>query len=65
MGQILDTANLDTGTLILRQNEPQQGAMTVILDFADQKASDILNMNGQEKPISGDHCSLVLPEECS
>jgi hypothetical protein len=39
--------------------------MTVILDFADQKASDILNMNGQEKPISGDHCSLVLPEECS
>jgi hypothetical protein len=54
MGQILDTATLDKGTLVLRKQKLQQGPINISLDFTDQKASGTMNMNGQDKPIAAD-----------
>jgi dienelactone hydrolase len=52
MGQALDTAILDKGTLAVRKRKVQQGLTTVSLDFTDQKASGTMSTNGQDKSVA-------------
>lgn len=54
MGAAKDTATLDAATLILLKRNVQQGPMTINVDFANNKATGTMNMNGQDKPISAD-----------
>ena len=54
MGPATDTATLDKGSLTLRKRSVKQGASSIDLDFAGNKAQGSMSMNGQEKPISVD-----------
>ncbi|HYA96587.1 MAG TPA: alpha/beta fold hydrolase, partial [Methylomirabilota bacterium] len=54
MGQAVDTATLDKGTLIPRKRHVEQGPVIVNLAFTDSKVTGSLAMNGQEKPIAVD-----------
>ena len=54
MGQAVDTATLDKGTLILRKRSMKQGPVNITLDFAGDKAAGTMSMNGQDKPVSVD-----------
>lgn len=54
MGQATDTSVLEKGTLVVRKRSIQQGAVKIDLDFAGNKASGSVNMNGQEHTIAVD-----------
>ncbi len=54
MGQASDVSTLEKGTLVLHSRTIKQGPATVNLDFAGNKATGNMNMNGQDKPISAD-----------
>lgn len=54
MGQAVETATLQKGSLILLKRSVQQGPATVNLDFTGNKAVGAVNMNGQQRPISVD-----------
>jgi Protein of unknown function (DUF3108) len=54
MGQAIDTATLDRTSLVLRKRSVKQGATSIDLDFAGDKAHGTMNMNGQERPVSVD-----------
>ncbi|HET6843210.1 MAG TPA: alpha/beta fold hydrolase [Candidatus Angelobacter sp.] len=51
-GQIVDTAVIEKGSLIVRKQSVKQGPISVNLDFAGDKASGSMSMNGQDRPIS-------------
>ena len=53
-GQVVDTAVIEKGSLIVRKQSVTQGAVSVNLDFAGNKASGSMSMNGQDKSISVD-----------
>jgi dipeptidyl aminopeptidase/acylaminoacyl peptidase len=53
-GPSTDVATIEKGTLILRKRSVTQGATTINLDFAGNKATGSMNMNGQDKPVSVD-----------
>lgn len=54
MGTITDEATIDKGTLVLRKRVIHQGPAVVEVQFADNKATGKLSMNGQERPITAD-----------
>ena len=54
MGAMTDVTTLEKGTLILQKRNSKQGLAEVNVDFAGNKASGTLSMNGQQKPISAD-----------
>jgi dipeptidyl aminopeptidase/acylaminoacyl peptidase len=49
-----DVATIDKGTLALRKRVIQQGPASVVVAFADNKASGKMSMNGQDRPIAAD-----------
>lgn len=53
-GQVVDTAVIEKGSLIVRKQSVMQGPVSVNLDFAGNKASGSMSMNGQDKSISVD-----------
>ncbi len=53
-GQVVDTAVIEKGSLIVRKQSVKQGPVSVNLDFAGNKASGSMSMNGQDKSISVD-----------
>jgi dipeptidyl aminopeptidase/acylaminoacyl peptidase len=53
-GQVVDTAVIEKGSLIVRKQSVKQGPVNVNLDFAGNKASGSMSMNGQDKSISVD-----------
>ncbi|HLY98161.1 MAG TPA: alpha/beta fold hydrolase [Candidatus Angelobacter sp.] len=53
-GQVVDTAVIEKGSLIVRKQSVKQGPVSVNLDFAGDKASGSMSMNGQDRPISVD-----------
>jgi dipeptidyl aminopeptidase/acylaminoacyl peptidase len=73
MGQMIDTATLDKGTLVLRKRSVKQGPVSIDLAVEGNKASGSMNMNGKETPISidlggplfaetgGPQCIALLP----
>ncbi len=54
MGPATDTATIEKGTLIVQKRTSKEGAATIVIDFAGNKAAGTMSMNGQEMPISVD-----------
>ena len=53
-GAATDTATLEEGTLVLLKRSVKQGPVTINVEFANDKATGSMSMNGQDKPISVD-----------
>jgi dipeptidyl aminopeptidase/acylaminoacyl peptidase len=54
MGTVNDSATIDKGTLLLRKRVIHQGPAVIEVQFADNKATGKMTMNGQERPIAAD-----------
>jgi dipeptidyl aminopeptidase/acylaminoacyl peptidase len=54
MGDTMDTATLEKGTLLLQKRELSQGPIKIHLDFAGNKAAGSMSINGQEHPVDAD-----------
>jgi hypothetical protein len=52
MGKGSDVCTMEKGTLVLHSRTIKQGMATVNVDFAGNKATGNLSMNGQDRPIS-------------
>ena len=53
-GVMSDTATLEKTSLLLQKRSMKQGPVTIDLDFANNKATGNMTMNGQAKPIDVD-----------
>jgi len=53
-GNVTEKLTLEKTTLLLRSRNVVQGPMTIDVNFADDKASGKMSMNGQDRPISAD-----------
>jgi hypothetical protein len=53
-GTVTQVASLEKGTLIARKLSVNQGPVSVNLNFADNKASGNMNMNGNDRQIAVD-----------
>jgi dienelactone hydrolase len=53
-GTATDVATLEKGSLVLLKRSVKQGPVAIDLDFAGNKASGKMSMNGQDKPIAVD-----------
>jgi dipeptidyl aminopeptidase/acylaminoacyl peptidase len=62
MGVISDSATIDKGTLLLRKRVIHQGPAVVVVQFADNKATGKMTMNGQERPITADLGGAVFAD---
>jgi dipeptidyl aminopeptidase/acylaminoacyl peptidase len=54
MGEMTDVAVLDKESLNLRKRSVKQGAVTIELEVAGNRATGKMNMGGQERPIAVD-----------
>jgi|SRR5579871_3768072 len=54
MGPMQDVATLEKGSLVLKSRTVSQGPSSIRVDFAGNKASGTMNMNGQEQPIAAE-----------
>lgn len=52
MGEALDEALVEKGTLLVRKRAVRQGAMTIDLSFDDTKASGKVSVGGEEKVVA-------------
>jgi dipeptidyl aminopeptidase/acylaminoacyl peptidase len=53
-GNATDKATLEKTTLLLQKRNLQQGPVVIDVDFAGNKASGKMSMNGQDRPIAVD-----------
>ncbi len=53
-GTATDTATIEKTSLLVQKRNLKQGPLSIDVDFADNKASGKMTMNGQEKAISAD-----------
>src|SRR5207244_10976760 len=53
-GTATDTATLEKGSLVLLKRSVKQGPVVIDLNFAGNKASGKMRMNGQDQPIADD-----------
>lgn len=53
-GDIVDTSNIEKGSLLLKHRSIKQGPMSIELDVNGSKATGTTTMNGQAKPIDAD-----------
>jgi hypothetical protein len=54
MGTMSDESTVSKGSLLLTRRVIHQGPATVEVQFADNKATGKMSMNGQDRPISAD-----------
>jgi hypothetical protein len=54
MGEMLDHATLEKGSLTLQKRHVNQGPVTIDVEFSDGKATGSVEMDGEDKPISVD-----------
>ena len=54
MGTMSDESTVSKGTLLLTKRVIHQGPATVEVQFADNKATGKMSMNGQDRPIAAD-----------
>ena len=52
-GEVSDMSLLDKATLAVRSREIKQGPSTIKLTFDGGKATGMMAMGGQEKPVAG------------
>jgi len=53
-GSVTEVSTMEKGTLISRKLGLKQGPMAVDINFSGDKATGIMNVNGQDRPISVD-----------
>lgn len=53
-GTATDTATIAKSSLLVEKRSLRQGPVAIDIDFADNKATGKMSMNGQEKPINAD-----------
>jgi Protein of unknown function (DUF3108) len=53
-GSAIDTATIEKGSLLVQKRILKQGPVAVDIDFADNRATGRMSMNGQEKPINAE-----------
>jgi dipeptidyl aminopeptidase/acylaminoacyl peptidase len=61
-GSATDIAIIAKSSLLLQKRSVKQGPVVIDLDFADNKATGKMSMNGQDKPISADIGGPVFGE---
>jgi dipeptidyl aminopeptidase/acylaminoacyl peptidase len=54
MGTATEVVTLEKGTLALRNRKLKQGPVALSLDFAGNKATGTMSMNGNERPVAVD-----------
>ena len=54
MGSMSDSSMMSKGSLLLQKRIIKQGPATIEVQFADNKASGTMSMNGQTRPIAAD-----------
>ena len=54
MGQAVDAATLEKGSLTVRKRSMKQGPVAVDLEFMGGKVTGKMSMNGQDRPIAAD-----------
>jgi dipeptidyl aminopeptidase/acylaminoacyl peptidase len=54
MGDASDVSTIEKGTLVVSKRTIKQGQATIEVNFAGNKATGTMNMNGQDRPISAD-----------
>ncbi len=54
MGPVSDEAVLEKGSLIMEKRSVKQGPISIQVEYKDNKASGLLSLNGQDKPIAAD-----------
>lgn len=54
MGKATDTAILDKSTLTLKKRSVEQGPVTILLDYNENKVTGTMKMGGQEKPVNAE-----------
>ncbi|MGC2697383.1 MAG: prolyl oligopeptidase family serine peptidase [Candidatus Angelobacter sp.] len=54
MGEASDVTTVEKGTLVVNKRTIKQGPATIDIDFANNKATGSMNVNGQDRPISAD-----------
>lgn len=54
MGAASDVSTLEKGTLVVSKRTIKQGPATIDLNFAGNKATGNISMNGQDRPVSAD-----------
>ena len=53
-GNMTEKLTLEKTTLLLKSRNLEQGPVTIDVNFADNKATGKMSMNGQDRPISAD-----------
>jgi len=53
-GTMTDTASIQKASLVLEKRSVKQGPVAMDIDYAGNKATGKMSMNGQEKPINAD-----------
>jgi hypothetical protein len=54
MGQATDVTVLEKGSLVLRNRTVKQGPATINIEYKENKASGLVSMGGNEKPVNAD-----------
>jgi len=62
MGEVLDIATLDKGTLVMRKRTVKTGPVTVEMAFKDNKVTGSMATGTEPKPISADLGGEVFPD---
>jgi dipeptidyl aminopeptidase/acylaminoacyl peptidase len=61
-GDIMGTATIEKGTLILKHRYYKQGPVEFDVDYKDNKATGTMTMNGQSKPLAVDLGGVIFAD---
>lgn len=61
-GIMVDKATLEKTSLLLKKRRVEQGPVVIDVDYAENKASGKMSMNGQERPIAADLGGAVFAD---
>jgi len=62
MGEGVDTASLQKGTLLVRKRNIKQGPASIDLNYSDNKATGTMNVDGQDRPVAADLGGPIFAE---
>jgi dipeptidyl aminopeptidase/acylaminoacyl peptidase len=65
MGDASDTTTMEKGTLIISKRTIKQGQAVIDINFAGNKATGNMNVNGQDRPISVDLGGPIFADAAS
>jgi dipeptidyl aminopeptidase/acylaminoacyl peptidase len=65
MGEASDVTTMEKGTLVISKRTIKQGPAVIDINFAGNKATGSMNINGQDRPISADLGGPVFADAAS